>query len=122
MKYSNSPSGDEVMVLNVTMDILQASDKNHSGSEQQGIMSQPQKYFLAVLILALINGVLGIIYYCLKYRHKRRSWFYIEENSLRVRHTQGRFRRRGKRKYSTHIALAASKSRESARRMSSYYL
>ena len=86
------------------------------------------KYFLAVLVLALVNAILGAIYFTLTYKRKAKHWFTVhEEDPLRVRRRRQSSlhddqEKHHRRKFSTHIALAVGQNKESARRVSSVYL
>ena len=118
---------------NVTMSMYVVIQKypetNHTTeiNETLPLLSPMHKYFLAVLVLATVNALLGALYFVIVQKRKRKRGVFLthEENPLRIarRHSSlEESERHKRRKFSTHIALAVGKNKESARRVSSVYL
>ena len=113
INYNNT-----ILSLNITTVV-------DTGQSDYPTLSPMHKYFLVVLVLAIVNGILGLVYFLLTYKKKQKHWLPVaEEDPLRIRRRQSseEQERQKRRKYSTHLVLAVGQNRESARRVSSVYL
>ena len=126
----NEPNvlSNQTVATNMSSNLLLTSDQSRI-IDDSIVFTSMHKHFLVVLVLALTNAILGLIYFSLTYKRKQKYWFPVhDEDQLRTRISRRQcsvvdeHEKQKRRKYSTHIALAVSQSRESARRVSSVYL
>ena len=112
--------------------IARAANKSAESAENNDItsLSPMQKYFLAVLILAILNAILGAIYGMISYHTKKRRKMgprYHGESRPVVNRVHkiavyvGASEQK-KRRMSTHIAIAMAQNKQSVRRVASSYL
>ena len=85
------------------------------------ILSPMATQFLVVLVLALVNAILGLIYAYIRYRERKRSPYGNTVTLLR-RRSSVMEAVTTRRKLSTHMFFSMGQSKESARRLSTAFL